>query len=158
MAGKQVRCPACKTIFRLPSTGGDKTYGLADEPPPPPVSTPPPTVPTMPMLPYSPYGAPYGPYYRPRTEGKSVASLVLGIVSLLPCWLYPFAGLISLVCGIVAIVLGRPQLAAASLYRISDNSRSLARAGMVCGIIGVALSSLMSVFWLIVFTAVFHAF
>jgi hypothetical protein len=123
MAGKQVRCPSCKTIFRVHGSAGEAAdkptaeqpaadapqtpaakapsqawapgggYGVA----PPPVPGPPPVRPT-----YAPYPAMYpmhSAYYPPRTEGKTVASLVLGIIALVPpCFIYAVPGV---VCGIL---------------------------------------------------------
>lgn len=68
-------------------------------------------------------------------NGKAVASLVLGIVSLVFLLIFPF---ISPVLGIIGIVLGvqsRKELEATP-----EAGRSMATAGMVCSIVALVLS------------------
>lgn len=81
------------------------------------------------------------------------ASLVLGILSIVGCVFY---GIPGLVCGIIALVLHKKDK---SIY-LTNPSRFAAayktsRAGYVCAIIGVCLSSLMFVVLLIyIFAAI----
>lgn len=83
-------------------------------------------------------GAPYTPSYDPRmmppeqkqSMGFAIASLVLGIVSIVCCCLE----VVSVVCSILAItfaVLSRRQL---------GEFHGMAIAGLVCGIIGLAVA------------------
>ena len=65
-------------------------------------------------------------------NGKAIASLVLGILSIVLAFLYWWVGLIG---GIVGIVLG--------VQARKENPSSLATAGFVCSIIGVVLCCLM---------------
>lgn len=71
------------------------------------------------------------PYYQPpKTNGKSIATLVLGIVSIV----IPYVGFLP---GIVGIILG-----AMSLKEIKQNGEqghSMAIGGLVCSIIGTIL-------------------
>lgn len=70
-------------------------------------------------------------------NGKSIASLVLGILSILTCWL-PYVGLIMGGIGIVLGILGLKQ----------ENARGLAIAGLVCSIVGTILG-----LWPVLFAA-----
>jgi hypothetical protein len=67
--------------------------------------------------------------------------MVLGILSLVMCFAY---GLPGLICGIIALVLaGKAQ------RQINDGlagGEGMAKAGRICGIIGVILSSLYMAF------------
>ena len=69
---------------------------------------------------------------QPRSEGKAIAALVCGILSIVFC-----AGtLFGLILGIVAIVL-------ASSYVKQNGPNTKAKIGKICGIIGSILSALM---------------
>ena len=70
-------------------------------------------------------------------HGRAVASLVLGIVSIV-CYLFSvIGGVIGLACGIIAIILGN---------KVRKNGpNGLATAGFVCGIVGTVLCALMVV-------------
>ncbi|MGE0562337.1 MAG: CCC motif membrane protein [Flavobacteriales bacterium] len=72
---------------------------------------------------------------------NSTGVLVLGILSIVFCFCY---GLVGMVLGIIAIVLGNK---ANKLYNDNPNTYSESsyknmKAGKVCGIIGLCLSSL----------------
>ncbi|MCB0381517.1 MAG: DUF4190 domain-containing protein [Flavobacteriales bacterium] len=72
---------------------------------------------------------------------NSTGVLVLGILSIVFCFCY---GLVGMVLGIIAIVLGKK---ANKLYNDNPNTYSESsyknmKAGKVCGIIGLCLSSL----------------
>ncbi|MGG6310702.1 DUF4190 domain-containing protein [Paenibacillus macerans] len=66
----------------------------------------------------------------PKTNGKSIASLVLGILSIV----IPYVGFIL---GIVAIVFS--SLSFKEIKRTNEQGKGLSVAGLVCGIIGTAL-------------------
>ncbi|WP_438496991.1 DUF4190 domain-containing protein [Paenibacillus sp. IHBB 3054] len=86
---------------------------------------------------YQPFG--HQEYYTPppppaQTNGKSIASLVLGILSIV-------APYIGLVFGIIAIILS-----AISLKEIRtryEEGRGLAIAGLVCGIVGTIIYTIL---------------
>lgn len=83
------------------------------------------------------YGMPlYG--YPPRKQGTSdglaIASMVLGIVSILIClWFY-----ISLPCAVVGLVLG-------CVYRAKGGKNGMSVAGIACSSVAIALAILMIV-------------
>jgi hypothetical protein len=66
----------------------------------------------------------------PKTNGKSIASLVLGILSIV----IPYVGFIL---GIVAIVFA--SLSFKEIKRKGEQGKGLSIAGLVCGIIGTAV-------------------
>lgn len=73
-----------------------------------------------------------------ETNGFGISSLVLGILSIIFCWI-PFAGLIS---GVLGLVFSNKQKI------IFPNG--IATAGLVTSIIGTVFSGLYMFFWLIV--------
>lgn len=81
---------------------------------------------------------------------NATGSLVLGIVSIATCWLYALPGI---VCGIIAIALHmkdkRIYAEDPVAYQLSFKN---SKAGFICGIIGLCLSSLY-IIWIIVFLA-----
>jgi hypothetical protein len=88
---------------------------------------------------YPPYAIPYG---NPQLNGKATTSLVLGIVSIvLGCLCF---GVIGFGCGIPAIILGKQGAQA--------QNAGQAKAGFVCGIIGVVLGAislvLSTIYWI----------
>jgi len=97
---------------------------------------------------YPPQTAPvappgYGYYAGPSTRGtsgKAVAALVLGILSIVLCY-------VGFVAGVIAIVLA--VLAKRDIDRDGLDGRALATAGMVCGIVGTVVQLLLDVLVLI---------
>lgn len=87
---------------------------------------------------FSEYREPQGfnPYNNrpPKTNGKAIAALVLGILSLV----IPYVGLIL---GIIAIVFASKAMREVS--RTNEGGRGMAIAGLVCGIIGTALYAIV---------------
>lgn len=82
------------------------------------------------------------------TSGKAVASLILGILAIVGCSTY---GVVSIPCGIIAIVLARQVKQQIIAQEVSPSSESLAKAGSICGIVGMCVGGLMLVFLLAVF-------
>ncbi len=80
---------------------------------------------------------------------NAVAVLVLGICSIFPgCFC---AGLIGIACGIIALVLAKKDLA---LYNANPGdynpaSYSNLKAGRVCAIVGLSLSTLVLLFYIV---------
>ncbi|PWL24753.1 MAG: hypothetical protein DCO96_13210 [Fluviicola sp. XM-24bin1] len=89
------------------------------------------------------------------TEGElpyAVATLVLGILSILGCFTY---GIIGLICGIIALSLHSKDK---SMYEKNkafyDKSYKVASAGNVCAIIGTVLSAIGLLFLLLLIAGV----
>jgi hypothetical protein len=79
---------------------------------------------------YSPAGYGYG-YPKPaRTDGLAVASMVLGIVSFVLCWLGVVTGILAAVFGFV------------SLSRIKNAAGTLSGRGMAIAGVATGLSAL----------------
>ena len=123
-------------------------------PPPPPGQPPPPPqaqwtgAPPPPGMPPGPWVPPpaYPPYPAMTTQkysGVAVASMVLGIVSIV---IYPL-GLILGTLGILFWKNARDEL----IRDHTAKGESFATAGLVCGIVGASLSA---IFWIAVIIAV----
>lgn len=72
---------------------------------------------------------------------NATAVLVLGIISIVGCFCY---GLIGLICGIIALVLAKKDLALyrANSARFTTGSYNNLQAGRICAIIGTTLSAI----------------
>lgn len=86
----------------------------------------------------------FNPSGMPQNLPNATAVLVLGIISIVGCFCY---GLVGLICGIIALVLAKKDLAR---YRISPAEYSASsynnlKAGRVCAIIGTILSGVYMV-------------
>jgi hypothetical protein len=84
------------------------------------------------------------PYVVPKTNGKSIAALVMGILSIM----IPYLGFLI---GIVAIIFASISLKEIKLRM--EQGRGLAIAGLVCGIIGTAIYAIIFLFLLVAFLA-----
>lgn len=72
-----------------------------------------------------------------QTNGKAVASLELGIISIVCVTGFFYTSFIGVVCGILAIVFG---------HKARRQTKSgIATAGFVCGIVGLSLCALLFV-------------
>ncbi|ENH97001.1 hypothetical protein J416_07987 [Gracilibacillus halophilus YIM-C55.5] len=68
-----------------------------------------------------------------ETNGKSIASLILGILSII----FIIIPLIGLILGIVGFILGIVGLS--NIKRFEQNGRNLAISGVICSGIGIIL-------------------
>ena len=75
-----------------------------------------------------------------QSTGKAVASLTLGIVSLATCMYY---GLPSIICGWLAMHYAKKARLAVQDGAAPALTISMAKAGRVCGIIGLLLGCVM---------------
>ena len=117
--------------------------------PPPPLHPPAPPPGYSPVAPAPPTAYPYAARPAPAgpPNGSATAALVLGITSL--ALLVASTGLlvpISLPCGILAWVYGSRGLSRVQTGE-TDQGGSQAKAGRICGIVGVGLSALALLFW-----------
>ena len=83
-------------------------------------------------------------------HGFSIASMVCGICSIVFCWCY---GIVSIILGIVAIVL---FIKAKNLDAGVVNG--MAKAGLICGIIGGVLGIIALIYYIVVVVAAASAF
>jgi len=77
------------------------------------------------------------------SNGRSIAAMVLGIISLLTSLIWFF----SLIVGIIAIVFASLSM------KNNEGGRGMAIAGLVTGILGV----LGSLFWMLIFILAFSS-
>ncbi len=78
---------------------------------------------------------------QPKTDGKATASMVCGIISVIPCcW-----GIVTLALGIIAVVLSSNYA-----KETGDAQNSKAKAGKICGIIGIVGSVIGMIYALII--------
>ena len=107
-----------------------------------------PPYPYPPGYPQQPgYGPPYGqqfgqPFGQPQaagSNGKAVASLVLGIVSIVLCWTIYFDAVLV----ILAVVFGFLGLGDAK--KRNGHGRAMAIAGLVCGVVGAIAAIVLTV-------------
>lgn len=80
---------------------------------------------------------------RDEAAGKAVASMVLGILSIVTCMMY---GLPGLICGILAMVYAKRARLAVQSGHGHPIAVSMARAGRICGLIGMILGLVFFVF------------
>lgn len=119
-AGKQVRCPACQQTMTVPQQQPEPYTVFPASPPPPP---PPPPY----YMPYSSYGY---PPTAAKSNGMAIASLVLGIASF-------FIGCFAFITGTLAIIFG--GIAISNYNKGIAGGKGMAKAGLTCGIISMAL-------------------
>jgi len=84
---------------------------------------------------------------------NATAVLVLGIISIVSCWCY---GLIGIICGIIALVIGSKDMARYRLQpdKYIPSSYKNLKAGRVCAIIGLSLSAIYFVLIIVVIAVI----
>lgn len=94
--------------------------------------------------------------YIPGVLPNATTTLVLGIIAIVGCFMYAIPGL---VCGIIAIMLHKKDKA---IYLTDperyENSYKTAKAGQVCGIVGLSLSAAFLLFLVIYFVFIISIF
>ncbi|SEU20284.1 DUF4190 domain-containing protein [Paenibacillus sp. NFR01] len=88
----------------------------------------------------------YYPPQRSKTNGKAIAALVLGILSLI----VPYVGILL---GIIAIILA--AISFKEIRRNGEQGKGMAIAGLVCAIIGTLIYALLLIF--VVFAVAMYA-
>lgn len=111
---------------------------------------------TPPAAPQQPYAAPQQQVYAPQpgmlmtpppgAKGKSIAALVLGIVSAVFCW-FGWFSILALAMGVVGIILG---IKGRNECPIGYEGHGMATAGLVLAIIGTVLSGIGVACWICV--------
>lgn len=83
---------------------------------------------------------------------NATAVLVLGIMSILGCVLY---GIVGLICGVIALILHKrnKEVYATNPIKYAVSWEN-AKAGYVCAIIGVSISALYFIYFVIAFILV----
>ena len=82
-----------------------------------------------------PVGSANGYYGQPPSQGFGIASMVCGILALVTCCIW----CLSVPLGIVSIVLGILQIQ-------KKTAKGMAIAGIVCSVIGILLTALISIY------------
>lgn len=83
-----------------------------------------------------------GPLIQPQpTSTKSIMALILGILSLVCCGFF---------AGIPAIILGKSEIKLIDEGKITENNRTIAKVGLILGIVGTVLSALGFLFYVVV--------
>ena len=80
-----------------------------------------------------------------RTNSKSVASLTLGILSII-------IPTIGLVLGIIGIVISR--MGKREIEQTNENGKGLATSGFICSIVGIAIQG----FWILLAILSYYSF
>ena len=86
-----------------------------------------------------------------KTLPNSTLVLVLGILSILGCWLYGFIGVIL---AIVALVMSKNSMAIYALAPEEYEGYGNLQAGRIMAIIGLVVSGLVFLFFVIVFALI----
>ena len=76
----------------------------------------------------------------PEIKNKSIASLGLGIVAIVLAW-FGWGALVALVCGIVGVVLAAGCMKSLKAAGVKPSGMTIA--GLVCSIVGLALSAIL---------------
>jgi hypothetical protein len=129
-AAPQYGAPAGNPFNNPPGTPyGQQPYGqqpYGQQPYPPAPYGPPPM----------PYG--YGPQPR-RSNGKAVTAMVLGILSILLCWLFFFDAAL-VIPGLIFSLIAMSETKGAG-----GSGRGMAVAGLICTLIGAVLATILTV-------------
>lgn len=149
LLGQQVTCGTCRCLFVAHSQTSPSTPSAGTQEPPAPNAAPadaasgedPPLAP--PPVAVGPTGYPVaGGYYQPMphpTSGYAVASLVLGIAALVTCVFY---GVPALICGTLALIFSSKAGKDIRAGTVNPTSAGMAKAGKICGLIGLFLGVL----------------
>lgn len=76
----------------------------------------------------------------PENTGTAIASMVLGIVSIVLCC----SSLLGVICGVIAIVLAQKE------KNEGRGESGFVKAGLICGIIGAILSGLALLYYIVI--------
>lgn len=148
LAGKTGKCPACGKPIKVPAP-----QAVAPQKPVAPAPQPRPQVLLSEPVPHAPPVAPTVVAVQVQQPSKAshslgIASLVLGIIAFLICWI-PFLGLLGLPLSVLGVVLGGVGLLLAFVrkgsgigFSIAGTALSLLSAFVVIGITTATVKSL----------------
>ncbi len=129
LLGQDVQCPTCGIAF---------VAQLAGQPPPPPAPSPAAAPPAYDRPPPSPrrddYGLSTDPWRRDLQPHRGNAVMTLGILSLVGIVLT--VGLLSVILGPIAWVMGQTDLEEIRHGRMDPEGENSTNAGKICGMIG----------------------
>lgn len=115
-----------------------------------------PQQPQQPQYEQPQYQQPYQPQYQqPYQQGPkasnpmAIGALVCGIIGVVFCW-FGWFSFAALVLSIVGIILGAKGMQVA---KTTNSGKGLAIAGLVCGIVGTALSLIAVICYICVLSA-----
>ena len=94
-----------------------------------------------------------------KPKAAAVTGMILGICSLVFCWV-PFLGLGCGIIGLIFSLMAKNKAKAENLGETWDG-KGMALAGLVCSIIGMAISVIYLIFWIIALSAasaIIHAY
>jgi predicted Zn finger-like uncharacterized protein len=149
LLGKNVKCPQCGTIF----VGGAADAGPAYDDPRPDWQQYA-DRPVRPRYPRGGYDDDYDRPWRGRRDyelpHRSGAVLTLGILGLVFSFLSCLC-VVGLILSVIAIGMGGSDLAKMRQGIMDPSGEGSTQAGRVCGIIGLIISSLVTLLFLVVF-------
>jgi len=96
-------------------------------------------------------------------KSLAVTGMILGICAIVICWL-PFVGpFLGLACGVVGLILSLKAKNKAKADNLGEtwDGKGMAMAGLVCSIIGMAVSAIALIVMIIALTAasaIIHAY
>ncbi|MGY3053466.1 hypothetical protein ACVWYG_001666 [Pedobacter sp. UYEF25] len=95
-----------------------------------------------------------GNYGGQQNLPNATASLILGILSIPACCFYGFFGIIF---GVIAVILSNGDIKKYQMNPgiFTEASYNNSKAGKICGIIGLSLSALFFVFWILIVIGLF---
>jgi uncharacterized membrane protein len=102
------------------------------------------TAPTPPE-PQSPTPQPTAPKPGAKTDGKAIASLILGIFS--------FAPMVGWICAIIAIILGAMSMKKINASAGALTGKPMAIIGLVLGILGLVVGIILTITMIIAMVA-----
>lgn len=79
-------------------------------------------------------------------QGRAVAGLVLGIISIVTSWI----PIIGQVIGIIAVVISFKAKKAIEQQPTVYGGRGMALAGFITGIVGLSLSAIYILYWILI--------
>ena len=96
-----------------------------------------------------PYQQPGYPQAPKQSNPMAIGALVCGIIGVIFCW-FGWFSFVALVLSVIGIILGAKGMQVA---KTTNSGKGLAIAGLVCGIVGTALSLIAVICYICVLSA-----